>query len=134
MFLPKRINVKRKAAWFGDGDLGSDKQPNDMSPTDAQVSHPRSAGISSAQLLVAQWVMSAPVGCTQPKMTSCARVAATRKPTLGTALPSRACCCAHAAAAAGGHGSMGSGREERVASLGMPVLSQPAWIQLQVLI
>ena len=37
MFLPKRINVKRKAAWFGDGDLGSDKQPNDMSPTDAQV-------------------------------------------------------------------------------------------------
>ena len=40
MFLPKRINVKRKAAWFGDGDLGADKQPTDMSPTDAQVQLP----------------------------------------------------------------------------------------------
>ena len=32
MFLPKRINVRRKAAWFD-----AKGEPDDMSPADAQV-------------------------------------------------------------------------------------------------
>ena len=120
MFLPKRINVKRKAAWFGDGDLGSDKQPNDMSSTDAQVSLSPSAGIRPAQLLLTRWVS----GCVLKRQlcASCGWMQAKS----WHDLPSCACACAHAAAAADVHGSMDSAAgRARAACLASPVWSQP---------